>query len=126
MTTENATATTIGADNRELIVNGVPYLRADSVLPTTIRSADLLLMLVGERVFVRTVTMHYTGRLVSFDPDSIVLSDAAWIADSGRFHDALTTGKLNEVEPFLDDVIVGRGALVDITRWNHELPRTQK
>ena len=81
---------------------------------------------VGQNYFIRTVTHYYTGKLERVTAKELVLSSAAWIADTGRFHDALKTGKLNEVEPFEDEIIIGRGALIDVTRWKHELPRTQK
>ena len=82
---------------------------------------------VGEAVFVRTVTMHYTGRLSRVTAGELVLEDAAWIADSGRFHNALMKGVLNEVEPFpAGQVVVPRGGVIDVSRWNHALPREQK
>jgi hypothetical protein len=81
---------------------------------------------VGQNYFIRTVTHYYTGKLERVTAKELVLSDAAWIADTGRFHDAIKTGKLNEVEPFIDPIIVGRGAVIDAFRWNHALPRDQK
>ncbi len=81
---------------------------------------------VGQNYFIRTVTHYYTGKLIRVTAKELVLENAAWIADTGRFHDALKTGKLNEVEPFEDDVVVGRGAVVDAVKWKHELPRVQK
>ena len=82
---------------------------------------------VGESVFIRTVTHHYTGKLVKVYPNELVLTDAAWIADDGRFGEALATGKLNEVEPYPEgEVIVPRGCIVDCTRWPHALPRAVK
>lgn len=48
---------------------------------------------VGTTYIIRTVTMYYTGRLQSVWPGELVLSDAAWIADTGRFSTALSTGK---------------------------------
>ena len=69
---------------------------------------------IGKAYLIRTVTMIQTGRLVAVTPQELVLEDAAWIADTGRFADALKTGKFNEVEPFPDgQVIVGRGAVID-------------
>ena len=79
----------------------------------------------GKNVFIRTVTMIYTGNLVMLDDKEILLSDAAWIADTGRFADALATGKLNEVEPYPGNILVGRGAVLDISIWEHDLPRQQ-
>ena len=81
---------------------------------------------IGEKVFIRTVTMHFTGQITAITESDIVLKDAAWIADSGRFSHALSTGELNEVEPYPDGVIISRGGLIDISPWNHKLPREIK
>ena len=76
---------------------------------------------IGEQYLIRTVTMYYTGRLEAVFKNEIVLSDAAWIADTGRFGTALKSGNLKEVEP-IGRVIVGRGSIVDVCIWAHELP----
>ena len=81
---------------------------------------------LGKCYLIRTVTMYYTGRLSRITETDLVLEDAAWIADTGRFATALKTGSLNEVEPFGDPVILPRGAIVDATIWAHPLPREQK
>jgi len=81
---------------------------------------------VGKAYFIRTVTMHLVGKLIGINNKELLLKDASWVADSGRFHDALKTGELNEVEPFVDDVIVNREAIVDATFWRHLLPNVQK
>ena len=82
---------------------------------------------IGKAYLIRTVTMIDTGRLIAVTPHELVLTDAAWVADSGRFADALKTGKLNEVEPFPEGkVIIGRGSVVDAAEWLHPLPRSQK
>lgn len=81
---------------------------------------------IGEKYLIRTVTMIQVGRLVTVTGNELVLKDASWVADTGRFHTALATGELKEVEPFIDDVIVSRGAVVDATKWRHELPISQK
>ena len=82
---------------------------------------------VGKTYLIRTVTMIQTGRLVAVYDKELVLEDAAWVADTGRFYDALSKGTLNEVEPFPDGpVIVGRGAISDAAIWSHPLPRKQK
>jgi hypothetical protein len=83
---------------------------------------------VGKSYFIRGVTHYYTGKLTAITDSDLVLDDAAWIADSGRFATALKEGpdKLNEVEPFFKPVLVQRAAIVDITEWPHLLPRLQK
>lgn len=70
---------------------------------------------VGTLYQIRTVTFTYTGRLVAIHPQEIVLVDAAWIPDTGRFAGACVTGEYSEVEPFPPGkpVIIGRGSIVD-------------
>ena|SRR3990167_3364230 len=81
---------------------------------------------VGKCYFIRTISYHYTGRLIAITDTDLVLEDVAWIADSGRFADALKTGNLLEVEPYPDQVIIGRSGIVDASAWSHKLPREQK
>jgi hypothetical protein len=80
---------------------------------------------IGRAYFLRTVTYHLTGRVVQIIGRFLVLEDAAWIADSGRFADALKTGSLNEVEP-VGEAIVNADTIADAFPWKHALPRTQK
>jgi len=81
---------------------------------------------VGDNVFIRTVTMHYTGRVVSVTDNDMVLEDAAWIPDTGRFAAFLKDGTPNEVEPYPGMVIIQLGCVVDISPWLHDLPRMVK
>lgn len=81
---------------------------------------------VGKSYLIRTVTFYYTGRLKRITPKELVLEDAAWIADTGRFYDCLKNGTFNEVEPYAEPVIVSRDGIIDATEWTHELPRKQK
>ena len=92
-------------------------------LTVAIRPKSNLHWEIERNYFIRTVTHHLTGKLVAVTDYELVLEEAAWIADDGRFANALATGELNEVEPFpKGKVIVGRGSLIDATRWNHPLP----
>ena len=75
---------------------------------------------IGEKYFIRTVTHHYTGKLIEVCKDELVLEDCAWIADDGRFSENLEKaleGKAEafaEIEPYPDGkVIIGRGAVLD-------------
>lgn len=83
---------------------------------------------VGNCVYIRTVTHHYTGRIVAMTDAEIILREAAWIADQGVMSTAIASGKLVEVEPYPDDVgvTVNRGAVCDACDWTHDLPRQQK
>ena len=86
---------------------------------------SLLDLYGGKAIIVRTVTYHYTGRLVGLTTrGDLVLQDAAWIADSGRWAQALETGRLGEVEPYpAGPVVIAVGAVVDVAEWRHDLPR---
>ena len=82
---------------------------------------------VGELYFIRTVTHYFTGKLIKVTPMELVLTDAAWIPDTGRWSEALEKGSLNEVEPYPSgEVIVGRGAVIDAVLWQHKAPKTVK
>lgn len=81
---------------------------------------------VNNTVFIRTVTLYYTGIITAVSKEEIVLKDAAWIASTGRWNTALKTGVLEEVEPYPDGslVSVNRGAVIDVCDWKHPAPRS--
>ena len=51
--------------------------------------------MVGEKFYFRTVTYHLTGRVKKVIGSILELENAAWIADSGRFMNAIKEGKLS-------------------------------
>lgn len=81
---------------------------------------------VGEPVFLRTVTFHLTGRVIAIKDGFLVLDNAAWIPSDGRFMQAINDGALEEVEPVDVFVRVNISSIVDAYHWSHELPRKQK
>lgn len=81
---------------------------------------------VGKNYFIRTATYFCTGKLVAIYPQELVLETAAWIADTGRFNEALRTGNFHEVEPFVEPIIVNRMGIIDATHWTHPLPTSVK
>jgi hypothetical protein len=85
---------------------------------------------IGKNYFIRTVTMSHVGKLEAVYDDTLVLSSASWVADTGRFSDAMTLGleamDSSELEPFVNNVIISRGALIDMTIYNFPLPVKQK
>ena len=81
---------------------------------------------IGQSYLIRTVTMTQTGRVAAITDSDIMLEDAAWIADTGRFYNALKNGTLEEVEPFPHGCCVNRAAIVDFAPWVHALPTKQK
>ncbi len=81
--------------------------------------------LVGQKLFIRTVTYHMTGKVTKRMGAFIQLENAAWIADSGRFSDAIKKGDLNEVEP-VGTAWINLSSVVDFFPWKHALPTKQK
>lgn len=81
--------------------------------------------MIGEKYYFRTVTYHLTGRVKKVIGNLLELENAAWIADSGRFMNAIKEGKLNEVEP-VGRAYINIDTVTDIFPWKHPLPETQK
>lgn len=81
---------------------------------------------VGDQVFIRTVTLYYTGKILALDNTWITLGTAAWIADTGRFHQFLKDGAVNEYEGFPELVSIPLGSIIDVSPWRHALFVGQK
>jgi hypothetical protein len=81
---------------------------------------------IGGNVIIRTVTHYYTGRVINITDLEVVLDDAAWIADTGRWSEALSSGVLSEVEPYPGQCCVMLGAMIDHSNWPYPLPREKK
>ena len=70
--------------------------------------------------------MIQLGKLKKVTDKELVLSEACWVADTGRFNEALEKGTLKEVEMFQRDVIVSRGGIIDATEWLTDLPKNSQ
>ena len=84
---------------------------------------------IGCPYFIRTVTHYHIGILGAVHDKELVLTRAAWIADTGRFADAIKSGEFDEVEPFPEDrrVIINRSAIIDaVAMPGLALPLSQK
>jgi hypothetical protein len=79
----------------------------------------------GSAWFIRTVTYHLVGVVTGRWEHFITLKDASWVADSGRFTQAIKEGKLSEVEP-VGAAVVNLDSIVDAFPWVHPLPTKQK
>ena len=83
---------------------------------------------VGKKLFIRTVTYHLTGEvkeIIGFGTVKFFhLKNASWIADSGRFEQAIKDGELNEVEP-VGEAFVNVNSITDMFPWKHKLPNKQ-
>jgi hypothetical protein len=80
---------------------------------------------VGQKVFIRTITYHHVGVITAVTDKWLTLEKASWVADSGRWSDAIKKGTLNEVE-FEGSTTIHVESIVDITPWNHPLPTATK
>ena len=81
---------------------------------------------IGKNYMIRTVTMIDAGKLIAVTSQELVLEDASWIADTGRFMQAVEKAEFGEVEPFPDGkVIIGRGSIIDAVEIKI-VPRRQK
>ena len=81
--------------------------------------------MVGKSFFFRTVTYHLVGKVVKVIGHFLQLDTASWVADSGRFMQTITEGKLNEVEP-VGTAFVNIESVTDFFPWRHALPTEQK
>ena len=83
--------------------------------------------LQGKKFFFRTVTYHLIGKVEKRveGTNIFVLSTASWVADSGRFMNALKKGTLAEVEP-IGIAYINVDTVTDFFPWNHPLPTEQK
>ena len=81
---------------------------------------------IGNCYLIQTVTTYHVGRLIGITPQELLLEKVTWVPDTGRFHDSLLSGEFEECEPFTENVVVNRGAIIVATEWKHDLPREQK
>lgn len=79
----------------------------------------------GKAYFFRTVTYHLIGKVVKQEENFVELSNASWIADSGRFMNTIKDGILSEVEP-VGIAYINLDGVTDFFPWIHPLPTTQK
>ena len=112
----------------ELTIGQAKELAAIFGGAATAAGAKRLPMQVGSKVFIRGVTMAYTGKVKAWTDAEVELEDAAWIADTGRFAQAMAKGDFSEVEPYPngETVVVNRDAVSDWRVISFDLPRSQK
>lgn len=101
-------------------IDEVKYVRADEQSVKTfvpVLDGDFCPFEIGAIYLIRTVTMIDLGRVIAANHKWIVMEDAAWIADTGRFSDALESCEFGEIEPFPDGrVIIGAGSIIDAVK----------
>ena len=108
-----------------ITIDEVKYVRADSVQKETIKpiyEGDFIPFEIGAVYLIRTVTMIQVGRIVAASKQYVMLEDAAWVASTGRFADALKNWEFSEVEPFPDGIVgVSTGSIVDFIKGKEVL-----
>jgi hypothetical protein len=80
---------------------------------------------IGKAYLIRTVTYHQIGIIKDIDGDFLILKDASWVADSGRFGECLSKGIFNEVE-YVGPMILNKTAIVDAFPWENKVPKETK
>ena len=95
--------------------------------PSCIAHAQDAHWCIGKNYFIRTVTHHHAGKLVGVTDKELILENASWIPDDGRFTDALKSCAFAEVEmfPASSQVIIGRGSIIDAVQIS-TIPTSQK
>lgn len=99
-------------------IDEIEYIRADSIPVISAKKAfgdnphPPTPYTVGLQWFIQTVTHYYIGTLIAVTQGELVLEDAAWIADTGRFNEFFKGKKASELEPCGPLAIINRGAIV--------------
>jgi hypothetical protein len=82
---------------------------------------------VGKTYLIRTITMIDVGRVTKIVGNFLIMDDASWIADTGRWFDCLRrTDVFIEVEPFAHPLIINTQSIIDATLWPYQLPTEAK
>ncbi len=97
----------------------------DQLLADELVDISTLDDLVGQKLFIRTVTYHALGKVVKRMGAFIQLETATFVADSGKFSEAIKNGTLSEYE-YVGTMWVNLSSVVDFFPWKHELTKTSK
>ena len=113
----------------EIEIDGIKYIKKDEILKIELQKPiEGTPFIVGANYMLRTITMIYTGKLVAVYNKYLVLTNVAWIADTGRWADTVKTGDFNEVEPYPEKmrVNINVDTLLDSFIVDFDLPKNQK
>jgi len=81
---------------------------------------------IGGSYLFRTVTYFLLGKVKEIKGSFIELEKASWVADTGRFNEAISKGSLSEVETVAVPVWLNASSIVDVFEWTHALPKESK
>jgi len=99
----------------EIVINNETYVKKSEQVLVNDVLQDSTFLEVGKVYLIRTVTMIYTGVLKAQNKTELLLEKAAWIAETGRWADSCKNENFKEVEPYFRDVVLFKGACLDIT-----------
>ena len=97
----------------------------DQLKPEELEDIEDLDDLIGGKYFFRTVTYHLIGEVKNRIANFLLLEDAIWVADSGRFMQAIQNGELGEYEE-VGKAYVNLNSVTDFIPWIHKIPKGQK
>ena len=91
---------------------------------------DSLPFKIGTAYLFRTIGYHWLGRVTAITGKFLTLDDATWVADTGRFNEALL-GKLaelpqSELEPSPRPVHINADHITDAVEYPYQLPKGVK
>ncbi len=102
-----------------MMIDDVTYIRADSVpAPINLPAGEFAPWEIGEAYFIQTVTHYYLGKLVDVKETELVITNASWVASTGRFNQFMSGSNPSENEPYPQSslIIIGRGALISAVK----------
>ena len=97
-----------------ITVNQEIYIRKGSLEEkkvATVKSIQKHPYTIGRQWFIKTATYFYVGTVTAVTETEIVLEMAAWIPETGRFHEFIKTGVPKEAEP-CGTVVLSRGGII--------------
>lgn len=85
---------------------------------------------VGTAYLFRTIGYHWLGKVASIRGKFLVLEDATWVADTGRYSESLS-GKIaelssSELEPSPRPVVLNTDHITDAVSWPFQIPKVVK
>lgn len=89
------------------------YDQLQKIIKKENKRIELLTDLIGENVFLRTVTYHALGTVKQVVGNFVELENASWVADSGRFNEFLKGKNPIENEPITGRFFVNIDTVVD-------------
>ena len=96
-------------------LQGEVYIRKGSMTErkvANVKSIQKHPFVLGRQWVIVTPTLWYVGTLKSVTDQWLVLEQAAWLADTGRFSDFMKTGNTKELEPCNGPAVIGVGAVI--------------